>query len=183
MSLLCEHLGSHALFGAILAGWSMPARLPDTLRTNVLPFANALLVPFFFVSTGMQTDLSTFHFDFFTLSLVFTLMGIGLKFIFVSVAARSQGLTQTDAFRLGALLQCKGLMEIVVLGLLRDAQVIGIQAYSALVIMALVCTLFTGPLLNLINWLSDKQSGVTGALMRANVIIGHKAKPAHTRLK
>jgi Kef-type K+ transport system membrane component KefB len=158
MSVISEYFGAHALFGAFLAGWSMPKSLLNTLRTNLLPIANTFFVPFFFISTGMSIELSFSNSDFLLLALFFTLMGTSLKMGIVSVTAYSQGIPWTDACRLGALLQCKGLMEIVVLGLLRDAQVIGLQVYSALIVMALTCTALTAPLQALIATLSKNFS-------------------------
>jgi Kef-type K+ transport system membrane component KefB len=145
-----EAIGTHALFGAFMAGWVLPAYAIKTLQQNLLPVGQAMLVPFFFIMTGLKTDLSLGNTNFILLAIFFTLIGLGLKICFVSLAARSSGMNWARSFELGALLQCKGLMEIVTLGLMRDAKIIGPEVFSALIVMAIACTVVTVPLRSLI---------------------------------
>jgi Kef-type K+ transport system membrane component KefB len=151
VATMSEFIGAHALFGAFIAGWVMPAPVLKLLQSSLLPVSHALLVPFFFITTGMQTDLAFAHTDFLFLAAGFTVMGLGLKMLFVSLAARATGASWLASCELGALLQCKGLVEIVVLGLMRDAKIIGPEVFSALIMMALLCTVLTIPLRSLVK--------------------------------
>lgn len=150
MAIVSESIGTHALFGAFLAGWSVPPAIARTLRAILLPVVQTLLVPFFFIIAGLKTNMSFSAANFIFLALGFTAMGIGLKMAFVALGARLVGLPWAQAFRLGSLLQCKGLMEIVALGIMRDANVIGPEVYSALIVMALSCTALTAPVHSLV---------------------------------
>ena len=160
MATASEAIGTHALFGAFMAGWVLPAHILKALKLSLLPVSNALLLPFFFVMAGLKTELSIDHAHFLWLAVFFTAMGLGLKIFFVCLAARSAGMKWCESFELGALLQCKGLMEIVTLGLMRDAKIIGPEVYSALIVMALSCTLLIVPLRSLIMRISRHGAGL-----------------------
>ena len=67
------------------------------------------------------------------------------------IAARATGLAWGESLELGALLQCKGLMEIVTLGIMHDAKIISTQIFSALIVMALLCTILTVPMRSLVG--------------------------------
>jgi Kef-type K+ transport system membrane component KefB len=165
MAILSESLGTHALLGAFLAGWNLPHTMVKTLRTSLLPTAQTLMVPFFFITTGMKTDFSFDTTDFLLLALFFTTIGVGLKMGFVTLAARYAGLRWGTAAQLGALLQCKGLMDIVVLGMMFEAKIISAQAFSALITMVFACTVLTVPLYGLVSQI--KHRGLTFAHGRA----------------
>jgi Kef-type K+ transport system membrane component KefB len=160
MALLSEVIGTHALFGAFLAGWNLPPSIARTLRSILLPVVQTLLVPFFFIIAGLKTNMSFSAANFIYLALGFTVMGIVLKMVFAALGARLVGLPWAQAFRLGSLLQCKGLMEIVALGIMRDANVIGPEVYSALIVMALTCTALTAPLHSLVLRINSRRGSV-----------------------
>jgi len=160
MALLSEVIGTHALFGAFLAGWNLPSGIARTLRAILLPVVQTLLVPFFFIIAGLKTNMSFSDANFIYLALGFTVMGMVLKMVFAALGARLVGLPWAQAFRLGSLLQCKGLMEIVALGIMRDANVIGPEVYSALIVMALTCTALTAPLHSLVLRINSRRGSV-----------------------
>lgn len=146
IAIFSEKMGTNALFGAFIAGWILPPDVLKSLKASVLPISQALLVPFFFITIGMKTEISFGDSNVLFLALLFTLMGMGIKILFVSLGAQFSGRKCSEAFELGALLQCKGLMEIVTLSLMRDAKIIGPEIFSALIAMALLCTILTAPL-------------------------------------
>lgn len=146
MSIAGDFIGVHALFGAFLAGKIFPVSVLIRLQKSLLPFVQAVMVPFFFIVTGMNTDLPSAGYEFFYLVLLFISLGMIMKLLCVSCAARWSGMPWSSSFELGSLMQCKGLMEIVVLGIMLDSQIIGREVFSALVIMAVICTAMTLPL-------------------------------------
>ena len=146
MAMAGDLVGVHALFGAFLAGKMFPASVLARLQKSLLPFVQAVMVPFFFVSTGMNTDLPLESQGFFYLLALFLSLGMLVKLLCVSCAARWSGLPWNFSFELGSLMQCKGLMEIVILGIMLDSQIIGRDVFSALVLMAVICTAMTLPL-------------------------------------
>ncbi len=153
MAMTSEAIGTHALFGAFLTGLILPAPALKFLKERLLSFSQILLLPFFFITTGMNVNLFFDSSSFIFLAALFIFAGIALKIFFVSIAARVSGLSWTESVELGTLLQCKGLMEIVALGLLYDAQIIGAQIFSALIVMALFCTVATLPLRSCVIWI------------------------------
>lgn len=158
MATASEAIGTHPLFGAFLAGWVLPAHILKALKLSLLPTSHAMLVPFFFITTGLNMDLSIENGSFFLLAVFFTVIGLGLKICFVSLAAHATGMKWSQSFELGALLQCKGLMEIVTLGLMHDAKIIGTEVFSALIVMALTCTVLTAPLRSMIVRISRQSA-------------------------
>ena len=146
-----EALGLHALFGAFISGWIVPPPQIKLLKSLVLPVTQALFVPFFFIATGMHIALPVASSDLLLLTAGFTVMGLGIKMILASLAARATGLAWGESIELGALLQCKGLMEIVTLGIMHDAKIISTPVFSALIVMALLCTILTAPMRSLVG--------------------------------
>ena len=146
-----EALGLHALFGAFISGWIVPPPQIKLLKSMLLPVTQALFVPFFFILTGMHIALPVASSDLLLLAAGFTAMGLGIKMILASLAARATGLAWGESLELGALLQCKGLMEIVTLGIMHDAKIISTQIFSALIVMALSCTILAVPMRSLVG--------------------------------
>jgi Kef-type K+ transport system membrane component KefB len=148
-AIATEALGLSSVLGAFVAGAMMPAQLRkpivDTLQAPTL----ALLMPFFFTITGLQTliDLDSLVFmETFLVATVVSVVGIVSG---TAMAARFVGESWSFALGLGALLQTKGLMEIVVLKVLLDAGIIPANVFSALVLMAVVSTALAMPLARL----------------------------------
>ena len=157
-ALATEMLGIHALFGAFLAGVVVArnAALRELLETRVAPFAMALLLPLFFAMTGLRMRPDALRADDLGLCLVVIALAAAGKLLSTFVAARGSGMGRADAWRLGALMNTRGLMELIVLNLGYDLGLIGDRLFAALVIMALVTTAMTGPLLNLVDRLSRR---------------------------
>ncbi len=152
-ALITELLGIHALFGAFLAGIAVSgnARLREQLIQKVEPFAISLLLPLFFAMTGLRLRVDGWQADDLLLCFVVILVASLGKGLGTWLAARSAGVPQTDALRLGALMNTRGLMELIVLNLGYEMGLIGDRLFAVLVIMALATTAMTGPLLNLIE--------------------------------
>ncbi len=150
-ALATEFLGIHALFGAFLAGAIMPRRagFRESLA-GLEKFTTLVLLPLFFAFSGLRT-----HLGFLQgaggwgvclgLVAVATVGKIGSTL----AAARWQGLGWHDAFALGALMNTRGLMELIALNVGYDLGILSQPIFAALVLMALVTTFLTGPLLDL----------------------------------
>ena len=152
-ALATEALGIHALFGAFLAGIAVSgnARLRHLLVERVEPFAISLLLPLFFAMTGLRLRVDGWQAADVLLGLgVIAVATIG-KGAGTWLAARSAGMPNVDAMRLGALMNTRGLMELIVLNLGYELGLIGDRLFAVLVVMALVTTAMTGPLLDLIE--------------------------------
>ncbi|MGA2544793.1 MAG: cation:proton antiporter [Verrucomicrobiota bacterium] len=151
-ALFTEVIGIHALFGAFLAGVVMPAR-PEfraQLRGKLENFSSALLLPLFFAFTGLRTQLGLLHgWEGWTLCAGIIVAATLGKMGGSMLAARWTGLGWHDAFALGALMNTRGLVELIVLNLGLDLGILSPPVFTMLVVMALVTTAMTGPLLTL----------------------------------
>ncbi|MCX2894229.1 cation:proton antiporter, partial [Stenotrophomonas lactitubi] len=152
-ALVTEVLGIHALFGAFAAGVAVSsnAQLRQLLVTKVEPFAVTLLLPLFFAMTGLRMRADALHSSDILLCVVVIAVATVGKLLGTWSAARSTGMASREAWRLGALMNTRGLMELIVLNLGYELGLLGDRLFAVLVIMALVTTAMTGPLLNLIE--------------------------------
>ncbi|MFJ6794777.1 cation:proton antiporter [Streptomyces sp. NPDC091268] len=148
-ALATDSIGIHALFGAFLFGVVTPrgnpavARSAGRLRAVVVP----LLLPLFFVHTGLKTDLALLAADpvqWLWAGAVFAVAVCG-KWGGAALAARATGRPWNQAMTLGALMNCRGLTELVVLNIGLGLGVIGPALFTMLVLMALVTTAITAP--------------------------------------
>ena len=149
-AIATEALGVHALFGAFFAGLVMPrgAHIERILEDRVEPLTMTLLLPLFFAFTGLRTNVqlldSASMWKDMVLILAVSITGKGGA---STLAARWMGLSWREATTLGALLNTRGLIELVVLTIGLDLGILSPQVFSMLVLMALVTTLMTSPLL------------------------------------
>ncbi len=150
----CEVIGIHALFGAFLAGGIMPRKkdaikkLIDKIEDVVL----ALFLPLFFVSTGLRTQVFLLNSPaLWGVCIIITLTAVIGKFGGSVVAARIKNESGKDSLSIGALMNTRGLVELVVLNIGYDLGILSPQMFTMMVIMALATTFMTNPLLNLIN--------------------------------
>lgn len=149
-----EAIGVHPLFGAFLAGACFP-RIKSwqvAIRTRVDTIVSVLLLPLFFALTGMRTRL-----DLLTGNRIWFWMGVVLvaaiagKMGGAALAARWTGQSWQNAVALGALLNTRGLVELIVLNIAYNAHVFSPTLFTMLVVMALITTMVTTPVLNLLG--------------------------------
>ena len=148
-----ELIGIHALFGAFLFGAVLPKdggfaqALVDKMEDLVL----IIFLPLFFVYSGLRTEIALIDSaESWGLCVVIILVACAGKFGAGAVAARLTGLGWREASALGILMNTRGLMELVVLNIGFDLGVISPTIFSMMVMMALVTTFLTSPLIRLI---------------------------------
>jgi Kef-type K+ transport system membrane component KefB len=145
------YLGVHPVFGAFLFGACLPRddRLLHSLIERIEHVAVLVLMPVFFALAGLNTSADAFfgagagH-----MSLIL-LAAVGGKIIGGSVGARIAGEPWRPALAIGSLMNARGLMELIVMKVGLDAGLIGKPLFTMLLVMAIVTTVMTGPLLNL----------------------------------
>jgi Kef-type K+ transport system membrane component KefB len=151
-ALSTEVIGIHALFGAFLAGIVMPdARgFRERINARVEKFSSVLLLPLFFAFTGLRTQVGLLD-DLQGWLLCLSIVAIATlgKLGASALAARVTGMSWRDSLQLGALMNTRGLMELIVLNIGYDLGILSPRIFTMLVIMALVTTVLTGPLLTL----------------------------------
>ena len=155
-----EIMSMHALFGAFMLGLIMPESLDFRVivKEKIEDLALLLLLPLFFVSSGLRTQLGLVNTpELWGLFGLFTLVAVVGKMGGTFVAARCCGIQPRESLYLGAYMNTRGLMELVVLRIGLDLGVLSPVLFAILVMMTLVTTIMTAPMLQLIDWLLKKK--------------------------
>jgi Kef-type K+ transport system membrane component KefB len=149
-----EWLGVHFIFGAFLFGAVMPRLGGEQLRHEIMErleqVSVLLLLPVYFVLSGMKVDLSTVDLSGLLELVAILVVAIGGKFLGAFFGARLQGVRNRQAGALATLMNTRGLTEIVILTVGLQLGILNTKLFSLMVVMALVTTVMTGPLLGLI---------------------------------
>lgn len=151
-SFSTETIGIHALFGAFLAGVIMPRtnNFREKLAVRVENLSSVLFLPVFFAFTGLRTQIGLLNtrYDWAVCAIIIGVATLG-KLGGSALAARLTGLNGRTSLQLGALMNTRGLMELIALNIGYDLGILSQRIFAMLVIMALVTTTLTGPLLTL----------------------------------
>ncbi|MFB4276908.1 cation:proton antiporter [Nonomuraea sp. MTCD27] len=147
-----EWLGLHYIFGAFLFGALLPRGAGDQVRKGMIrqvePLCATLLLPVYFVMAGLKIDLSGLTVTQLAELALILATAVIAKFGGTYAGARIGGLDRRGAITLGALLNTRGLTELVVLGVGLELGVLDDRLYSLMVVMAVVTTVLAGPLLS-----------------------------------
>ncbi|MDP4213392.1 MAG: cation:proton antiporter, partial [Bacteroidota bacterium] len=161
--LLCsayctEMIGIHALFGAFLAGVVMPKNdeLRKRITSRISDVAIVMLLPLFFVFTGLRTRAGLLNHSslWITFGLIMLVAVVG-KFGGSTLAARLMGQSWSDSISIGAMMNTRGLMELIVLNIGYDMGVLSPEIFAMMVLMALLTTIMTSPIL---RWIERRQA-------------------------
>jgi Kef-type K+ transport system membrane component KefB len=153
-AIATERIGIHAVFGAFLFGAVIPhdSRLAGALNAKLEDLVTILLLPAFFAFTGMRTQIGLLSqpYEWLFCGAIIVVATAG-KFGGTLAAARVTGMDWRHAAGLGILMNTRGLMELIVLNLGLDLGVISPRLFTMMVIMALVTTIATTPVLHLLG--------------------------------
>jgi Kef-type K+ transport system membrane component KefB len=149
-----ESIGVATIFGAFLFGLIMPrnAGLTEDVRGRFEDFIVAVLLPLFFVVTGLKTDVGSLNRPILWLiTLLLIAVAIVGKWVGAMAASRYSGFSLRDSAAIGVLMNTRGLTELIVLNIGLSLGMISPALFTMLVVMALVTTFMTGPALRLID--------------------------------
>ncbi|MDR0227550.1 MAG: cation:proton antiporter [Flavobacteriaceae bacterium] len=161
-SYCTEVIGIHALFGAFMTGAIMPdnVKFREVFMEKVEDIAVVLFLPLFFVYTGLRTEIGLLNEPYlWKVTGVIILVATVGKFLGSALTARFVGINWRDSLTIGALMNTRGLMELIVLNIGFDLGVLTGEIFAMMVIMALATTFMTGPVLDLINFIFGKEKG------------------------
>ena len=160
-SWVTESIGIHSLFGAFFAGMVLPGDegFRKTIIKNIGHLATVLLLPLFFVISGLRTRIDFLN-DTHTLIIgsIVILTAIAGKLGGTALAARLAHYSLKDSLSIGALMNTRGLMELIVLNIGYDLGVFSSGMFTIMVLMALISTIITFPLLDLIEMLMPEKA-------------------------
>ncbi|PZU08784.1 cation:proton antiporter [Sphingomonas sp.] len=167
-AFLMDAVGIHAIFGGFVLGAVMPrGRFAEDLKRKVEPLAVVLLLPMFFTYSGLNTRIDMVN----SVSLLLIALGILVVSILAKggacyLAARLAGEDNRTALGIGALMNSRGLMELIIINIGLQKGIIGPTLFSMLVLMAIVTTMMAGPLFEMVYGRRARQSGELDALHR-----------------
>jgi Kef-type K+ transport system membrane component KefB len=149
-----ETLGIHALFGGFLAGLVMPSDrgVQKFFEEKIEVFSSTFLLPLFFVFTGLRTKVTLLN-DRWSLMVCLAIIAVAIvgKLGASMLVARWTKMNWRDSFAIGALMNTRGLVELVVLNIGYDLGILSDRIFVMMVIMALTTTFMTAPLLSLVK--------------------------------
>ncbi len=165
-AFLMDAVGIHAIFGGFILGVVMPrGLLVEELKKKVEPIAVVLLLPMFFTYSGLNTRMDMVN------SPTLLLIALGVlacsilaKWGACYVAARLTGENHATAMGIGALMNSRGLMELIIINIGLQKGIIGPTLFSMLVLMAIVTTVMASPLFEVVYGRKARESGELGAV-------------------
>ncbi|MFL6261041.1 MAG: cation:proton antiporter [Thermoanaerobaculia bacterium] len=148
---LTDAMGIYAVFGAFILGVAMPrGDVARHLEEAMTPLTTGLLVPMFFVSSGLYTRIGLLDrpglWGMAAIVLLVACLGKGIA---CGVAARLNGEPPRESFAIGALMNCRGLTELILLNIGLERGIITPILFTVMVLMAIVTTLMAMPAFNL----------------------------------
>lgn len=167
-ALITEVIGIHAIFGAFLLGLLIPheGAIAMSLSRHLMPIVTALLLPAFFAYTGMRTRIDLLNsWDHWLICGAIILVATVGKVGGTYVAARINRVPKRESMALGALMNTRGLVELIVLNVGLSLGVISSALFSMMTVMAVVTTLSTLPMLRLIYARSGGEAALSKGLL------------------
>ncbi|MFZ0269113.1 cation:proton antiporter [Caulobacter sp.] len=161
-----DAIGIHAVFGGFILGAVMPrGLLAKQIKRQLEPFAVIVLLPMFFTFSGLNTQLNMVN----NVGLLLTAAVILAASVLAKggacwAAARLTGQDNPTALGIGALMNSRGLMELIIINIGLQKGIIGPALFSMLVLMAIVTTLMASPLFELVYGKKARERGELGAL-------------------
>jgi Kef-type K+ transport system membrane component KefB len=159
-AFIAELIGVHALFGAFLAGVIMPSdfSLRRFFSERAEDLSTMLLLPLFFAFTGLRTQIGLLNTPYLWLvCLAIIIVAVAGKLFGSALSAKMVGYSWKDSLSIGALMNTRGLMELVVLNIGYDLGILSPEIFTMMVFMALATTCMTAPVLNLIEHYFPKE--------------------------
>ncbi|KAF8867311.1 hypothetical protein BDZ45DRAFT_609608 [Acephala macrosclerotiorum] len=146
-------IGVHPIFGAFLVGLICPhdGGFAIKLTEKIEDLVSTVFLPLYFALSGLSTNLGLLN-DGITWAYVIGVIAVAFsgKIIGGTLAARANKLVWRESFAIGALMSCKGLVELIVLNIGLQAKILSTRTFTIFVVMALVTTVSTTPL---VSWL------------------------------
>ncbi|MBO9707193.1 MAG: cation:proton antiporter [Caulobacter sp.] len=161
-----DAIGIHAVFGGFILGTVMPRGvLSREIKKQLEPFAVIVLLPMFFTFSGLNTQLTMVN----NIGLVLSTLAILAASILAKggacwAAARLTGQDNATSLGIGALMNSRGLMELIIINIGLQKGIIGPALFSMLVLMAIITTLMASPMFELVYGRKARERGELGAL-------------------
>ncbi len=155
-----DYIGIHAVLGGFLLGTVMPRGFfAEEVQRQIEPFILVVLIPMFFTYSGLNTQLTVVNnAELLAIAMVILAVSILAKGVACYLAARLTGQDNATSMAIGALMNARGMMELIIINIGLQRGIIGPALFSMLVIMAIVTTLMTSPLFDLVYGRKHRQT-------------------------
>ena len=176
-SISTEVIGIHALFGAFMAGLIMPSNFGfrKVMMEKVEDISVVFFLPLFFAFTGLRTQIGLINSpELLLVGLMLIVVAIVGKFGGCTIASRLVGESWKDSLTIGTLMNTRGLMELVALNIGYEMGVLPPSIFVILVIMALLTTFMTTPMLSLVEHIFAKKNGAVSLKKKLMICFGKK---------
>lgn len=169
-AFVMDAIGIHAIFGGFLLGACMPRGLfVEELKRKVEPLAVVLLLPMFFTYSGLNTRMDMVNsVQLLLVALAILAVSILAKFGACYAAARLSGEDNRTALGIGALMNSRGLMELIIINIGLQKGIIEPALFSILVLMAIVTTVMATPVFEIVYGRRARAEGELEALERGS---------------
>jgi Kef-type K+ transport system membrane component KefB len=159
-------VGIHAVFGGFILGTAMPRGMfAREIRKQLEPFTVVLLLPMFFTYSGLNTQLTMVtSASYAAITAVILVASIAAKAGACWAAARLTGQDNRTSLGIGALMNARGLMELIIINIGLQHGIIGPALFSIMVLMAVVTTLMASPFFELVYGRRARRQGTLGRL-------------------
>ncbi|ESQ83792.1 potassium transporter [Asticcacaulis sp. AC466] len=161
-----DAVGIHAIFGGFILGTAMPrGKFVEELKKKVEPFAVIVLLPMFFTYSGLNTRMDMVNsVPMLMVAGAILVVSVLAKFGACYAAARFSGEDNRTALGIGALMNSRGLMELIIINIGLQKGIIGLPLFAMLVMMAIVTTVMASPVFELVYGKKARESGELGAV-------------------
>ena len=170
-AFLMDAIGIHAIFGGFILGTAMPRGLfVEELKKKIEPLTAILLLPMFFTYSGLNTRIDMVNsVELLLIALAVLVASIAAKGVACYVAARIAGEDNRTALGIGALMNSRGLMELIIINIGLQKGIIGPTLFSMLVLMAIVTTMMASPVFELVYGRKARETGELDVIGRGPV--------------
>jgi Kef-type K+ transport system membrane component KefB len=165
-AFVMDAIGIHAIFGGFIIGVMMPRGLfAEEIKRKIEPLTVVLLLPMFFTYSGLNTQLTTVNsIELLAVALGILAVSIAAKGGACYLAARMAGEDHRTAAGIGALMNSRGLMELIIINIGLQKGIIGPTLFAMMVLMAIVTTMMAGPLFERVYGKHARASGELEAI-------------------
>ncbi|KAI8603211.1 Sodium/hydrogen exchanger family-domain-containing protein [Dissophora ornata] len=179
-AFLTDIIGVHAIFGAFLVGLVIPndTGFADGATKRIEDLVSVIFLPIYFALSGLKTQVGLLdNGKIWGLVILTTAVACFGKIIGCSVAARLQGMEWRESFAVGFLMNCKGLIELIVLNIGYDAGVINDKVFVIMVAMCLITTCMTTPAVSLLYPVHYQRAAAMRAAAKKRMQHGDLERP------
>ena len=165
-AFVMDAVGIHAIFGGFILGTAMPrGKLCEELKKKVEPFAVIVLLPMFFTYSGLNTRMDMVNsLPMLLVAGAILIASVLAKFGACWGAARLSGEDNRTALGIGALMNSRGLMELIIINIGLQKGIIGLPLFAMLVMMAIITTVMASPVFELVYGKKARESGELDAV-------------------